>query len=267
MADRIEHQLRDHEGRAVDFGRVAVEYDRYRPGFPDDFFDRLERLGWAKRGMRLLDLGTGTGSLALGFAARGLRVTGLDIAPNLLDVARRAAVDRRLEATFLEGAAEATGLDDASFDMVSAGQCWWWFDSGRAAREAARLLVTGGRLLICTFSYLSLPGNVCARTEELVLQHNPGWQKAGWPGIHPEQVQALDGAGFRDVESFSYTVDLPFSHEAWRGRMRTCNGVGASLEAVQVQRFDRELGALLDAEFPGELSIPHRLFAASGLKP
>ena len=90
---------------------------------------------------------------------------------------------------------------------------------------------------------------------------------AGWPGIHPEQVRALDGAGFRNVESFSYTVDVPFSHEAWRGRMRTCNGVGASLEPAQVERFDRDLGALLAAEFPGELSIPHRVFATSGLKP
>ncbi len=267
MPDGTEHRLRDHGGRAIDFGRVAVDYGRHRPGFPDDFFDRLGRLGWIERGMRALDVGTGTGSLALGFAARGLRVIGLDIAPNLLDVARRAAVDRGLEAEFLDGAAEATGLADRSFDLVSAGQCWWWFDSDRAAREAARLLVTGGRLLICDFSYLSLPGNVCSRTEALVLDHNPGWSKAGWRGIHPEQVRALDEAGFRDVESFSYTVDVPFSHEAWRGRMRTCNGVGSSLEPAQVERFDLELAALLAGEFPGELSIPHRVFATSGLRP
>jgi len=150
---------------------------------------------------------------------------------------------------------------------VSAGQCWWWFDSDLAAREAARLLVTGGRLLICNFSYLTLTGNVCARSEALVLQHNPGWTMSSWTGVHPEQVRALDEAGFRNVESFSYTVDVPFSHEAWRGRMRTCNGVGPSLGPAQVERFDRDLGALLEAEFPGELLIPHRVFATSGLKP
>lgn len=250
----------------IDFGRAADDYARYRPGFPDDFFDRLGRLGWIRHGMRALDLGTGTGSLALGFAARGLRATGLDIAPDLLDAARRAAADRGLEAEFLEGAAEATGLAGGSYDLVSAGSCWWWFDSDLAAGEAARLLAAGGRLLICNFSYLALPGNVCTRTEALVLDHNPGWSKAGWRGIHPEQVRALDEAGFRDVESFSYTVDVPFSHEAWRGRMRTCNGVGPSLDPAQVEQFDHELASLLAAEFPGELSIPHRVFAASGLK-
>jgi SAM-dependent methyltransferase len=251
----------------IDFGRAAGDYDRYRPGFPESFFDRLERKGWIGPGARTLDLGTGTGSLALGFAARGLVATGMDIAPDLLDVARRIAAARGFHAEFVEGSAEDTGLPAESFDLVSAGQCWWWFDSDKAAQEAVRLLVSGGRLLICDFSYLSLPRNVCSRTEELVLEHNPGWPKAGWRGVHPEQVQALDVAGLKDVESFSYTVDIPFSHEAWRGRMRTCNGVGSALEPGQVERFDRDLARLLAQEFPGELSVPHRVFATSGVKP
>lgn len=217
--------------------------------------------------MRALDLGTGTGSLALGFAAKGLHATGLDIAPNLLEVARRTAEVRGFDSVFVEGPAEDTGLPEQSFDLVSAGQCWWWFDSDRAAEEAVRVLVPGGRLLICDFSYLLLPGNVCTRTEELVLEHNPGWPKAGWRGVHPEQVKALDDAAFVAVESFSYTVDVPFSHEAWRGRIRTCNGVGSALDPDQVERFDRDLAELLRTEFPGELSVPHRVFATSGLKP
>jgi SAM-dependent methyltransferase len=258
---------RDHEGRVIDFGRSADDYDRYRPGFPESFFDHLDRKGWIAPGLRALDLGTGTGSLALGFAARGLVATGLDIAPDLLDVARRTATARGFDAEFVDANAEDTGLPGASFDLVSAGQCWWWFDSARTAREAARLLVSGGRLLICDFSYLPLPGNVCTRTEELVLEHNPGWPKAGWRGVHPEQVEALDIAGFQDVESFSYSVDVLFTHEAWRGRIRTCNGVGSALEPDQVERFDRALTELLATEFPGELSVPHRVFATSGVKP
>jgi hypothetical protein len=110
-------------------------------------------------------------------------------------------------------------------------------------------------------------GNVAERTEDLILRHNPGWPRAGWRGVHPEQVEALDRGGFHQVESFSYVIDVPFSHEAWRGRIRTCNGVGAALDAAQVERFDAELAKLLAEEFPGELLVPHRLFAASGVKP
>lgn len=258
--------VEDEEGRVIDFGRSAADYEAHRPGFPEDFFDRLLERGWAVPGRRALDLGTGTGSLALGLAARGLNVTGLDIAPQLLEVARRAALDRGLEARFIEGRAEATGEADASYDLVTAGQCWWWFDSDAAIRETRRILARRGRLLICNFSYLPLPGNVAARTEELILEHNPGWPMAGWRGVHPEQVEALDRGGFRRVESFSYVVDVPFAHDGWRGRMRTCNGVGSALSSEGVHRFDEELADLLAREFPGEVVVPHRVFATSGIR-
>lgn len=257
----------DHEGRVIDFGRTAVDYERHRPGFPDGFFERLERVGWISAGQRALDLGTGTGSLALGFATRGLDVTGLDIAPELLEVARQVAADRGVSVRFVTGRAEATGEDSASFDLVSAGQCWWWFDEDEAIREAQRVLVPGGRLLICSFSYLPLPDNVAGRTEDLILAHNPGWPKAGWQGVHPEQVHALDRAGFREVESFSYVVEVPFSHAAWRGRIRTCNGVGSALSAEQVERFDTDLAEMLIREFESDLRVPHRVFATSGIMP
>lgn len=256
---------KDHQGRTIDFGRTAVDYEHHRPGFPDGFFDRIEDAGWIAPGQRALDLGTGTGSLALGFAARGLEATGLDVADELLEVAAVNAADRGLDIRFVTGRAEATGLESASFELISAGQCWWWFDSEQTIAEAKRILAPGGRLLICNFSYLPLPENVAHRTEALVLEHNPGWPKAGWRGVHPEQVQALDNGGFSGVESFSFTVDVPFSHEAWRGRVRTCNGVGSALNDEQVTRFDAELAELLAREFPGELLVPHRIFATSGV--
>ncbi|MDJ0924400.1 MAG: methyltransferase domain-containing protein [Acidimicrobiia bacterium] len=259
------HAATDHEGRPIDFGRTAVDYERHRPGFPDSFFDELAERRWIRPGLRALDLGTGTGTLALGFAARGLLATGLDIAPELLDVARAAAADQGLVARFVPGRAEATGLDNSAYDLVSAGQCWWWFDAEATITEVRRVLAPTGRLLICNFSYVPLPGNVAGRTEDLILQHNPGWPKAGWRGVHPEQVRALDESGFEQVESFSYTVDVAFSHEAWRGRIRTCNGVGSALNEEQVEVFDDELASLLAAEFPGELRVKHRIFATSGV--
>jgi len=257
----------DYGGRTIDFGRTAADYERYRPGFPESFFDRLVKGGWIEAGQRALDLGTGTGTLALGLAARGLDVTGLDISPELLEVARQAATARELDVRFVEASAEATGQEDASLDLVSAGQCWWWFDADAAIDEANRILTRGGRLLIASFSFLPLAGSVAARTEDQILKHNKGYGKAGWLGVHPEQVEALDRGGFREVESFSYMVDVRFTHEAWRGRIRTCNGVGSALDAGQVARFDADLADLLAREFPGEIVVPHRVFAASGIRP
>ncbi len=258
---------RDHEGRSIDFGRRAVDYDRHRPGFPDEFFDRLLRLGWVRTGQRAVDFGTGTGTVALGLARRGVSVVGVDVSTALLDVASRRATAASVPARFVLASAEDTGLASSSYDLVTAGQCWWWFDAPRAVAEARRLLVRGGRLIICDFSYLPLPGNVAERTEELICEHNPGWPRAGWRGVHPEQVEALDRGGFEEVESFSYVVPVRFDHEAWRGRIRTCNGVGAALTDEQVDAFDADLARLLATEFPGDLLVPHRVFATSGRMP
>ena len=62
-------------------------------------------------------------------------------------------------------------------------------------------------------------------------------------------------------------VDVPFSHADWRGRIRASAGIRASLPPEAVERFDIELAAVLAERFPDEpLAVPHRVWAASGIK-
>lgn len=68
----------------ADFSKTASDYGRHRAGFPDEFFDRLSATGILRAGMRALDLGTGTGTLARGLALRGCEVVGLDRAAPLM---------------------------------------------------------------------------------------------------------------------------------------------------------------------------------------
>jgi SAM-dependent methyltransferase len=253
-----------HRGDAttVDFGPTAGDYAAYRAGFPDEFFARLIANRVGLKGQQILDVGTGTGALARGFARRGCIVTGLDPSREMLVEARRLDAEAGVNVSYRIGRAEDTGLAAARWDVVSAGQCWHWFDRPRAAREARRLLVAGAALLICHMDYLPLVGNVCALTEELILEHNPSWTMAGGTGIHAEWTLDAAAAGFAGLETFSFDVDVPYSHEAWRGRMRSCNGIGASLSAAAVGRFDVALGRLLLESFPAEpLAVPHRVWA------
>jgi SAM-dependent methyltransferase len=246
----------------VDFGRTASDYGAYRAGFPDGLFSRLGDMGVGLNGQRVVDLGTGTGALARGFVRRGCVVTGLDPAPAMLEEARRIDAEAGLRVSYRVGRAEETGLDAARWDVVSAGQCWHWFDRPRAAVEARRLLVAGGALVICHMDYLPLAGNVCAVTEALVLEHNPSWAMAGGTGIHADWTLDTAGAGFMALETFSFDADVLYSHEAWRGRMRTCNAVGASLPEREVANFDDALGRVLAERFPDEpLEVPHRVWA------
>ena len=72
----------------MDFGRTARDYARYRTAFPPELFTRLAGLGIGLAGHRIVDVGTGTGTLARGFASAGCVVTGVDIAPELIEEAR-----------------------------------------------------------------------------------------------------------------------------------------------------------------------------------
>ncbi len=248
--------------RQVDFGRTSDDYARYRAGFPDDFFTRLHGHDVGVAGQRVLDLGAGTGTVSRGLAARGCRVTALDPAWPQLREARRLADDAGVALGLVVARAEALPLADASFDVVTAGQCWHWFDRPAVAAEIRRVLVGRGYLLIAHFDWLPSVGNVVQATEQLIERYNPDWHFGGATGFYPQWVPGFIEAGFTDVETFSFDRDVPYSHEGWRGRTRASAGVGGSLSAADVARFDEELAQLLAERFPSEpLAVPHRLFA------
>ncbi|MGO9452069.1 MAG: class I SAM-dependent methyltransferase [Candidatus Binataceae bacterium] len=252
----------------ADFGRTAADYGRHRAGFPPAFFDRLATLGIIGPGMRTLDLGTGTGTIARGLAERGCDSTGLDRSTPLMEEAARIDREAGVTVRYVEAAAEQTGFAEGSLDLVIAGQCWHWFDRPRAAAEARRILKPGGHLVIGHFDWIPLPGNVPDATEKLIEKHNPKWALGGGVGIHPRWMADLAIAGFRDLATFSFDIDAPYSHEAWRGRIRASAGVGASLSPEAVAAFDAELKALLAERFPADpLAVLHRVFAAFGTAP
>jgi ubiquinone/menaquinone biosynthesis C-methylase UbiE len=252
----------------VDFGRTAGDYARFRAGFPERLFDELATRGVEFAGRRVLDLGTGTGTLARGFSRRGAAVVALDPAEALLAEARRLAGAEELAVEFLAGRAEATELPDVAFDLVAAGQCWHWFDRPAAAAEAWRLLKPGGRLVICHFDWIPSGENMVAATETLIEQHNPDWRWGGGNGLYPAWLGDATAAGFVELQTFSHDLHVPYSHEAWRGRIRASAGVGGSLPTEQVARFDAELAALLAERFPQTpLAVPHRLFVLVADKP
>lgn len=246
----------------VDFGRTAEDYATHRAGFPAPLFERLAAAGVGRAGQTILDLGTGTGCLARGLAQSGATVTGLDPSEPLLAQARRLDEAAGVSVRYVVGTAESTGLADARFDVVAAGQCWHWFDKPQAAHEAHRLLRPRGRLLIAYFDWLPLPGNVVAASEALIEEHNPAWTWGGGTGLHPEVMADVALAGFTGLETFSFDLDVPYSHIAWRGRIRASAGVGGSLPADKVAAFDRVHGAMLAERFPHDpLQVPHRVFA------
>lgn len=168
--------------------------------------------------------------------------------------------------TYRVGRAESTGLADGCADLVTAGQCWHWFDGPAAANESRRLLRPGGRIVIMHFDWLPLSGNLVSATEALIERLNSQWRLGGGLGVYPLWFKQLQEAGFVEIESFTFDVDVEFDHAGWIGRIRASAGVGGSMDEAGVERFEVALRAMLDEGFPQEpMRVPHRFFAVSGV--
>ncbi len=246
---------------AVNSNSAVDDYARWRPGFPEWVFDRLAKIGVTGPGLRILDLGTGTGQFARGLARHGAAITGVDPSPQLLQTARRLDAEAHLRLHYITGHAEDTGLPGPSFNVVTAAQCWQWFNSPKAMAEGRRLLFPNGRLVICHFDSLPKPGSVVAATEQLIRTYNQKWRMPGSDGRYPQWKLDAEAAGFIDFDSFEEEEMVQMSHETWRGRVRSSEAVGGSLTADKLAAFDRDLVSLLTREFPQQpLQVPHRLW-------
>jgi SAM-dependent methyltransferase len=97
----------------------------------------VERVG-AGPGLQMLDVATGSGNVALAGARAGASVTGLDLTPKLLEVARRRAAEADVDVQFIEGDAEELPFESASFDRVTS--CFGVMFAPRHEQAASELL-------------------------------------------------------------------------------------------------------------------------------
>lgn len=95
---------------AGDFSQVAKHIEKVA----EDFVERLD----IKPGMKVLDVACGSGNLAVVAAGKGADVTGVDIAENTLEAARKRAEAEGLKIKFEQGDAEDLPYEDNSFDLV-----------------------------------------------------------------------------------------------------------------------------------------------------
>ncbi len=145
---------------------------------------------------RWLDVATGTGAVALRAARAGADVTGIDLAPALVETARRKAAQLGLEVRFGVGDAEALPVDGARFDVVcSAIGTQFAPDHAAVARELARVCRPGGRLGLACWTPDSVVARMFAVMRPFAAPLPPG---AGniFDWGRPDDVDALLGSSF-----------------------------------------------------------------------
>ncbi|MFF4488560.1 class I SAM-dependent methyltransferase [Streptomyces sp. NPDC001544] len=173
--------MTNNSGRAI---AVSVDWDAEAAGFDEEpdhgLRDPEVRAAWAARlgtwlpdrPADVLDLGCGTGSLALLAAERGHRVTGVDLSPPMVELARAKLAGR--DAVFLVGDAAAPPVGERRFDVVLVRHVLWTLpDPARVLRRWRGLLRPGGRFVLVegvwgTVSPVGIPADRLAGLLEAV---------------------------------------------------------------------------------------------------
>jgi SAM-dependent methyltransferase len=192
------------------FSNRAENYAKYRPSYPAGVIDILKADCGLTETSTIADMGSGTGILSQLFLKSGNPVIGIE--PN---AAMRLAAERLLAefANFVstDATAEATGLERASVDFITAAQAFHWFDREKARTEFGRILKPGGWVvLIWNERRLDSTPFLCDY-ENLLLRYGTDYNKVRHENVAGEiaqffapelfQLKTLENAQHFDFES------------------------------------------------------------------
>jgi ubiquinone/menaquinone biosynthesis C-methylase UbiE len=239
----------------------AETYERYM--VPALFMPAAERLLDVVRprpGERVLDVGSGTGIVARRVALRVRPhgpVTGFDLSPDMLAVARATAKQAGLAIDWQEGRAEAVPFPDESFDLVLSQFALMFFtDRAKALAEMRRVLHPGGRAGITVMQgitrhpfYQALDAAISSR---LGISPVAAIFSLGAASTLRELLQE---AGFRDLSIEATTIDARFPNpEAF-----LAGEIDVDTAAIPaMQRLDLDERRELTAAIQSEMAEPLR---------
>lgn len=241
-------------GKAFDWGRTSADYVRYRDIYPEEFYEKIARRNLCVEGQSVLDLGTGTGVLPRNMYRYGAKWTGTDISENQIEKARELSDGMNID--YFAMPAEKLDFADNSFDVITACQCFWYFDHESIVPVLNRLLKDNGRFLILSMEWLPFEDRIADESEKLVLKYSPNWSGAG-ETRHSISVPDCYNEKFDLVHHEEYPLNVHFTKESWNGRMKACRGIGASLTQEEIADWEREHMQLLDRIAPEEFDILH----------
>jgi SAM-dependent methyltransferase len=229
---------------------MAGDYDRfsrYLECSAREFYERIKTVP----GRRLLDVACGSGQLALMAARDGLEVTGVDIAPNLVERARTRAQVEGLPVHFLEGDAEALPFEDASFDVVvSLIGAMFAPQPDLVVKELLRVCKPGGTIAMGNWTPQGFVGQMFKTIAKFIAPSG-----APSPVLWGDEATVRErfGAGLSELRLARrhYTLSYPFRPsevvEFFRLYFGPMNQAFASLDANGRERLREELEALWQA--------------------
>ena len=241
-------------GRAFDWGKASKDYAKFRDIYPDAFYQYIVDLGLCVKGQDVLDMGTGTGVLPRNMYRFGANWTGTDISAEQIEQAK--LLSEGMDIKYEAKSAGNLDFPDNSFDVITACQCYWYFDHEYIAPQLARMLKVGGRYVMMIMNWLPFEDKVAGASEKLVLKYNPNWTGCN-DTMHPINIHEAYSRYFDIEHTSEFILDVPFTRETWNGRIRACRGIGASLTPEETAKWEAEHKAMLNEITEESFTVKH----------
>lgn len=241
-------------GKPFDWGKTSLDYAKFRDIYPKEFYQKIVDRKLCINGQSILDVGTGTGVLPRNMYQYGAKWTATDISENQIEQAKILSKDMDID--YYVVSTENISFSDNSFDVITACQCFWYFNHETVMPKFYRMLKKGGNILVLYMAWLPFEDKIARASENLVLKYNPNWSGAG-ETIHPIDIPDCYKENFEFIHHEEFTLRIPFTHESWNGRMKACRGIGASLTEKEISMWEQEHRTLLEHIAPNEFDILH----------
>jgi SAM-dependent methyltransferase len=243
-------------------------YQRITETITDVHDSVLEKLAPAP-GDRWLDLACGTGAVSERAAEAGAHVTGIDLAPVLIETAKERAAERGLEIDYRVGDAERLELPDASFDKVSS-TCGIMFapDHEAVARELARVTAPGGKLALGNWT----PNGGLGKMFKVMAPYQPAPPPSSpFDWGDEARVRELLGDSFElELEERVSTLRVQSAEDYWQLFSTSYGPTKTLAESLGERREDlrRDWVEFFDANYgvDGEIAHPREYLLVSGIR-
>ena len=248
--------------KQIDFGQVANSYARSREDIPVTLMDSLQLRNIFFDGKKVADIGSGTGALTRKIAMRKANIVGIEPSVELLDQAKTLNQIKNFTIPYWQGTAEATGLEDSKYDIVTVMRAWHWFDRSKAIQEMKRILKAKGTLIVIDSGFLADSAIVEKTLEVLTEYVDGGLKPAGSKATSKQRINGFPvewfeewqcgGFELRDFYKLNYSVS--FSKMEWVERVESISWLAGLDEPVRKQALQKLVELLPDQE---PYAIPH----------